>query len=98
MENFTWKNWRGSINTFQPGDGSCASVPCWYNVPDADGTQAVVMTCATETSCRNFHVENVEVVPQNYEMPSIKCINVVAAANPKFGIECTNGTYVPLRT
>lgn len=97
MENFTWKNWRGSINSFAPGDASCASDPCWYDVPGADGTQAVVMTCATETSCKNFQVEDVEVMPQKaYEMPSIMCTNVAAASSPNFGIECKNGTYVPL--
>lgn len=25
MENFTWTNWTGTINTYMPGDGSCAS-------------------------------------------------------------------------
>lgn len=95
MQDFTWKHFRGSINTFQPGDGSCASVPCWYNVPGAKGTEAVIMTCASETSCNGFHVEDVEVIPQNYEAPTMMCTGVGAAANPDFGIDCVNGTFVP---
>lgn len=31
MEDFTWSDFSGSINTFQPGDESCVSHPCWYN-------------------------------------------------------------------
>jgi hypothetical protein len=97
MENFTWRNWRGSINSYQPGDASCASDPCWYDIPEADGTQAVIMTCATDTSCKNFRVENVQVIPQKQEAPSIMCTHVSTASNPDFGIGCINGTYVPLK-
>ena len=48
MEDFTWANFTGTINTFNPGDGSCVTdvsictpclflqtnreQPCWYNV------------------------------------------------------------------
>lgn len=95
MDGFTWKNWRGTINTYQPGDGSCASDPCWYHEEGSDGTQAVIMTCATDESCKNFRVENVQVIPQNYEMPTMMCKGVGAATNPEFGIDCVNGTFVP---
>ncbi|BEI88598.1 uncharacterized protein CcaverHIS019_0113160 [Cutaneotrichosporon cavernicola] len=95
MQNFTWKNWRGSINTFHPGDASCASTPCWYDVPGATGSEAVIMTCANADSCRGFNVENVQVIPQDYSDPSIMCTNVGTASNPEFGIDCVNGTFVP---
>lgn len=96
MEGFTWKNFRGSINSYHPGDGSCASDPCWYDVPGANGKEAVIMTCATATSCRGFHVENIEVIPQTYEMPTMMCTGVGTESNPNFGLACTNGSYVPL--
>lgn len=98
MDGFTWRNWRGSINSFQRGDASCASNPCWYDIDGADGTQAVVMTCATDQSCKNFQVDDVQVVPQKDDSPSIMCTQVAAATNPNFGIACINGTFVPLKS
>ncbi|KAF8851495.1 hypothetical protein BDZ45DRAFT_717385 [Acephala macrosclerotiorum] len=57
--NFTWANFTGTINTFSPGDGSCASDLCWYNVglPNLKHTEAVIVECNTNTSCQNFAVE-----------------------------------------
>lgn len=39
MENFTWSNFRGTINQFNPGDGSCVSIvsSISYTILDKDG-------------------------------------------------------------
>lgn len=48
MENFTWANWTGTINTYMPGDGSCASDvsafgPLRYLRDSADRTTAMLV-------------------------------------------------------
>lgn len=98
MQDFTWANFTGTINTFQPGDGSCVSDPCWYNVglPNLTHTEAIILECNSNTSCSNFVFENIELFPQNLASPTVICLNATAELNPKLGFNCRNGTYVPL--
>ncbi|KAK4539971.1 hypothetical protein LTR36_009941 [Oleoguttula mirabilis] len=97
MEDFTWANFTGTINTFRPGDGSCVTNPCWYNVglPNLTHTEAIIVECNTNTSCKNFEMSNIEVIPQSLDAPSVVCINATQALNPNLGFACANGTYVP---
>ncbi|CZR64156.1 probable exopolygalacturonase [Phialocephala subalpina] len=97
MQDFTWVNFTGTINTFSPGDGSCASDPCWYNVglPNLKHTEAVVVECNTNSSCQNFAVENVQIFPQDLSAPTVVCLNATKELNPRLGFECANGTFVP---
>jgi hypothetical protein len=97
MQDFTWANFTGTINTFKPGDGSCASDPCWYNVglPDLTHTEAVIIECNTNSSCQNFALENVQIFPQSLEAPTVVFLNATAELNPKLGFACANGTFVP---
>jgi polygalacturonase len=48
MSHFTWENFTG-VNTFQPGDGSCVTDPCWYNagLPNLKQTEAIIIECNT---------------------------------------------------
>jgi len=119
MQDFTWENFAGTINTYRPGDGSCASdvshpsfqitklsyftdstlkKPCWYDVglPDLKHTEAVIIECNTETSCQNFRLEDIELFPQNQTPATQICMNAMENLNPDLGIECRNGTFVPL--
>ncbi|KAI6855612.1 hypothetical protein KC338_g7565 [Hortaea werneckii] len=98
MENFTWTNWTGTINTYMPGDGSCASDPCWYNVglPNLAHTEAVILECNSETSCQDFELSNIQVMPQSMEPPTVICMNAEAELNPDLGFDCRNGTFVPM--
>lgn len=95
MENFTWKNFRGNINTYSPGDGSCASHPCWYEVEGGDGTQAVIMNCASPETCKNYVLEDIQVVPESDAPPTVLCENVGATTNPNLGMTCENGVFRP---
>lgn len=98
MENFTWENFTGTINTFSPGDGSCASDPCWYNVglPDLKHTEAVIVECNTNSSCQNFALKNIQIFPQSLAPPTAVCINATTELNPHLGFSCANGTFVPV--
>jgi hypothetical protein len=98
MENFTWANFTGTINQFHPGDLSCVSDPCWYNLglPDLQHTEAIIVECNTETSCENFQTENIQVFPQSMADPTVICIDAEAKLNPELGFTCQNGTFVPL--
>lgn len=58
-------------------------------------TEAVVVECNTEQSCKNFEFTNIEVFPQSLDVPSVVCINATAALNPNLGFDCANGTFVP---
>ncbi|KAB5533598.1 family 28 glycosyl hydrolase [Coniochaeta sp. 2T2.1] len=98
MQDFTWENFAGTINTYSPGDGSCVTDPCWYDVglPSLTHTEAVIIECNTPTSCTNFALRNIELFPQNQTPPTQICINAVETLNPDLGIVCRNGTFVPL--
>ncbi|KUJ07419.1 pectin lyase-like protein [Mollisia scopiformis] len=100
MQDFTWANFTGTINTFSPGDGSCVTDPCWYNVglvEEVPGlhTEAVVIECNTNTSCQNFALENIQVIPQDLSQPTVVCLNATQELNPRLGFSCQNGTFVP---
>ncbi|RAL02892.1 putative extracellular exo-polygalacturonase [Aspergillus ibericus CBS 121593] len=98
MEDFTWSDFSGSINTYQPGDGSCVSDPCWYNVglPNLKHTEALILECHTTQSCSDFVTANLQLYPQSLEPASVICMDATAALNAELGFECRNGTYDPL--
>jgi hypothetical protein len=97
MEDFSWSNFTGTINTFQHGDRSCVTDPCWYDVglPGLRGTEAVIIECNTNVSCRNFALSNIQVFPQSMAAPTVICMNATASLNPHLGFYCANGTFVP---
>lgn len=97
MQDFTWRDFTGTVNTFLPGDGSCVTDPCWYNVglPNLQHTEAVIIECNTNLSCSNFELENIQLVPQSLAAPTAICINATSTLNPHLGIVCENGTFVP---
>ena len=72
--------------------------PCWYNagLPNLKHTEAIIIECNTNTSCKNFAVENVQVFPETLQPATVICMNATAALNPNLGFQCANGTYVPL--
>ncbi|KAE8350444.1 putative exopolygalacturonase C [Aspergillus coremiiformis] len=95
MEDFTWANFSGSINTHQPGDGSCASDPCWYNsgLPNLKHTEAIIIECNTDKSCKNFVTKDIQLHPQVSEPASVICMKATAELNPNLGFACSNGTF-----
>ncbi|OJJ33941.1 hypothetical protein ASPWEDRAFT_41827 [Aspergillus wentii DTO 134E9] len=97
MEDFTWEDFSGSINTYQPGDGSCVTDPCWYDVglENLKHTEAIVIECNTKKSCKNFTTKNIQLYPQSHQSPSVICMNAATDLNPDLGFDCRNGTYVP---
>jgi polygalacturonase len=97
MQDFTWSDFTGTINTFSPGDGSCVTDPCWYNVglPNLQHTEAVIIECNTNVSCSNFELQNIQVFPQTLAASTAVCINATSTLNPKLGFPCANGTFVP---
>jgi Glycosyl hydrolases family 28 len=98
MKDFTWANFTGTINTFRPGDGSCVTDPCWYNVglPNLKHTEAIIVECNTNSSCSNFVTKNIELFPQDMAVPTVVCFNATAALNPNLGFDCRNGTFLPM--
>ncbi|KAJ5668122.1 uncharacterized protein N7477_006692 [Penicillium maclennaniae] len=99
MQDFVWSDFTGTVNTWRPGDGSCVSDPCWYDVglPKLKHTEAVIIECNTNSSCQNFQLRNIEVIPQNMQQPTVICINVTAQLNSQLGFNCRNGTFSPLK-
>lgn len=98
MSDFRWENFTGSINTFRPGDGSCVTDPCWYDagLPNLNHTEAMIMECNTNSSCRNFATKDIHVFSQREEATTVICLNATAKLNPSLGFDCRNGTYIPL--
>lgn len=103
MEDFTFANFTGQVNSYHPGDGSCVTDPCWYDagLPNLQHTEAIILECNTNTSCMNFVFEDIQILPQNGQPPSVICLNATQELNPDLGLGvdangyCTNGTYVP---
>ncbi|KAJ9092377.1 hypothetical protein QFC21_006879 [Naganishia friedmannii] len=96
-KNFRWENISGTINSNNPGDGSCVTNPCWYNqgLPTLDGTQAITVQCGSDTACQGHQFKNIQLLPFNSKPATTICLNATAALNPKLGFACTNGTYLP---
>ncbi|TFK47003.1 putative extracellular exo-polygalacturonase [Heliocybe sulcata] len=92
MQNFTYDNFFGDINTFHPGDGSCVTDPCWYYEPGADGTQAAILRC-NAGACSDFTLQNINLRPQSGVPATILCNNP-PVDSPDIGIVCQNGTFV----
>ncbi|OBR16124.1 Glycosyl hydrolase family 28 [Colletotrichum higginsianum IMI 349063] len=97
MEDFTWEHFSGNINTYNPGDGSCTTNPCWYNagLGNLTHSEAIIIECNTEKSCKNFRTKDIKVEPQSKTVPKVICMNAMPDLNPKLGFECANGTFVP---
>jgi len=70
---------------------------CWYNVglPDLTHKEAVIIECNTNSSCRNFALQNIQLFPQDGSSPLAICLNCTAANNPRLGFAGVNGTFVP---
>ncbi|TDZ53320.1 putative exopolygalacturonase C [Colletotrichum trifolii] len=98
MEDFTWEHFSGNINTENPGDGSCTTDPCWYNVglPDLTHTEAVIIECNTEKSCKNFKTTDIKLEPRNKGDAKVICMNAMPELNPDLGFTCANGTLADL--
>lgn len=66
MEDFTWSDFTGTVNTWRPDDGSCMSDQCWYDaaLPNLNRTETVLIECNTAVSCKNFSVNNIQVIPR----------------------------------
>ncbi len=95
MKDFTWSNFRGTINSYQSGDLSCVTDPCWYDIglpSNLNHTEVAIIQCATASSCQNFKVQEVEVYTQSGEAPTDICANVDPTTNPEFGLTCGNAT------
>ncbi|KAF7714839.1 Galacturan 1,4-alpha-galacturonidase [Penicillium ucsense] len=88
MENFTWEDFTGTLNTYHPGDGSCTSDPCWYDagLPSLNHTESVIIQCNTASSCKDFKLKNIQVIPQSLAKPTAICVNATAELNPHLGV------------
>lgn len=99
LKDFTFANITGDINSYDAGDLSCRSEPCWYDVglPNLQQTESIIIECNTKQSCSGFKTSNINLYPQKESAwPSVICINAEAELNPGLGFECANETYVPL--
>jgi hypothetical protein len=67
-------------------------VQCWYAVPEADGTQSIVMQCTNNTSCQDFEVRDIQIIPQSLTPPTVLCGNLQNSSS--LGFLCVNGTFV----
>jgi hypothetical protein len=93
MNEFTWTNFTGTINSYQSGDGSCVSDPCWYDIglpSNLNHTEAIIILCATKSSCQNFELNNIQLFPQSATPPTQICLGVGGQTNPDLGMECTD--------
>ncbi|KAK2054109.1 hypothetical protein LY76DRAFT_523185, partial [Colletotrichum caudatum] len=82
--------------TYNPGDGSCTTNPCWYNsgLVKLTHTEAVIIGCSSGSSCKGFKTRDIRIDPQSRTVPKVICMNAVPDPNPDLGFECANGTYI----
>ncbi|GHJ86367.1 hypothetical protein NliqN6_2769 [Naganishia liquefaciens] len=91
LKNFKFEDWTGDINSYQPGDGTCLSDPCWYeqDLPPFTGSQVLAFSCANAGSCQGFETKNINVFGQNGKPSENLCKNADAESNPELGFACT---------
>ncbi|TID22008.1 glycosyl hydrolase family 28 [Venturia nashicola] len=96
LRDFTWSNFSGTINSKNPGDGSCISKPCWYDqdLPPLKHNEAVIIQCASEKVCSNFVVKGFKLKTDAGAATSAVCANLGKSANPKLGFKCANGPFI----
>ncbi|KAF7316077.1 Glycoside hydrolase family 28 protein [Mycena indigotica] len=94
IDGLSVSNVAGTINSRSPGDGSCISNPCWYHVPNADGTQAIIFDSFYPGTAKEISVANVFVVPDlPWKLPTVLCN---ASTTPlDIGFKCWDGVYIP---
>ncbi|KAJ7060913.1 pectin lyase fold/virulence factor [Mycena amicta] len=86
----------GTINSRRPGDGSCISDPCWYFVPGADGTQAIIFESFYAGTAKAISVTDVLVIPDRLgKLPTVMCNATTTPAH--VGFKCWDGLYIPQR-
>lgn len=91
LKNFKLEDWTGDINSYQPGDGTCITDPCWYeqDLPPFTGDQVLAFSCANAGSCQGFETKNINIFGQNGKQSVNLCKNVDAASNPNLGFTCS---------
>ncbi|KAJ6609046.1 pectin lyase fold/virulence factor [Mycena sp. CBHHK59/15] len=94
IDGLSFSNFVGTINSRHPGDGSCISDPCWYHVPDADGTQSIIFEDFYAGTVKNIAAHDILVVPDRLlALPKVLCN---ATVTPKdVGFKCWDGLYMP---
>lgn len=98
LQDIKWSNFTGTLNSINPGDGSCVTDPCWYDVglPNREQTESIIVECTNATSCQGLEFENINVFPETLQDPTVVCMGPTTALNPNLGIECRNGSFVPV--
>jgi Glycosyl hydrolases family 28 len=96
MKDFTWRNFSGTINSFNPGDGSCVQ-PCWYydGLSGLKHTEAVILGCDSPGSCVNFRLSGINLRPNTGGKATAICTNAPRDLNPRLGFECKTGIFEP---
>lgn len=97
ITNFKWVNISGTINDVYPGDGSCTTDPCWYNVANATNNAAITLELLNQTAS-GIRVENVHLRPLDGKGgANVLCDpSSFIDGTADLGFECVNGPYVPV--
>ncbi|CAK5263543.1 unnamed protein product [Mycena citricolor] len=94
IDGLTFQDFAGTINSLNPGDGSCISDPCWYHVAGADGTQSIIFDSLHAGSATNLSATGIAVVPDApSERPTVMCNASVTPGD--VGFRCWDGPYIP---
>ncbi|KAJ6478813.1 pectin lyase fold/virulence factor [Mycena vitilis] len=95
IEGMSFENFAGTINSQRPGDGSCISDPCWYNVADADGTQSIIFEDLYAGTVQDISATDILILPERlFALPTVICNASVTTA--KIGFKCWDGLYIPM--
>ncbi|CAK5278448.1 unnamed protein product [Mycena citricolor] len=94
IDGLTFQDFAGTINSLNPGDGSCISDPCWYHVAGADGTQSIIFDSLHAGSATNLSATGIAVVPDApSERPTVMYNASVTPGD--VGFRCWDGPYIP---
>ncbi|KAJ7634464.1 pectin lyase fold/virulence factor [Roridomyces roridus] len=95
IDGMSFSNFAGTINSQNPGDGSCISDPCWYYVPGADGSQSIIFEDFYAGTVETISAREIFVVPDRLplELPTVICNDTVTPKD--VGFRCWDGIYVP---
>ncbi|KAI0803239.1 pectin lyase fold/virulence factor [Irpex lacteus] len=94
VEDFLFRNFKGTIEDKPYVEGSCVTDPCWYAVPGATGKEVIIFDLYPNTAT-NIVAKDIFAKTETGAQVAVMC-NSTAVSND-VGFKCWDGPYIPTK-